>query len=105
MSYIFEPKPLSTRVLIFFNLYTYFTSVVQQPYGYNVTSQLQEPKLQLYIKPATVKVVYTILYSPEASLQWAATHLTLNHGFPVIRLSQPRRIRLDPTESLAHSLD
>jgi hypothetical protein len=23
---------------------TYFTSVVQQPYGYNVTRQLQEPK-------------------------------------------------------------
>ena len=29
----------------------------------------------------TVKVVCTILYSPETSLQWAATYLTLNHGF------------------------
>ena len=28
--------------------------------------------------PVTVKVVCTILYSPETSLQWAATHLTLN---------------------------
>ena len=42
--------------------------------------------------PVTVKVVCTIVYSPETSLQWAATHLTLNHGFPIIRLSQPKKI-------------
>ena len=29
---------------------------------------------------------------PETSLQWAATHLTLNHGFPIIRLSRPKKI-------------
>ena len=40
----------------------------------------------------TVKVVFTILYSPETLLQWAFTHLTLNHGFPIIRLSQPKKI-------------
>ena len=45
---------------------TYFTSVVQQPYGYNVTGQLQEPKD--LIRPATVKILFTILLSPEASL-------------------------------------
>jgi hypothetical protein len=38
---------------------TYFTSVVQQPYGYNVTGQLQEPKD--LIRPATAKIVFTIL--------------------------------------------
>ena len=42
--------------------------------------------------PVTVKVVCTIFYSPETSLQLAATHLTLNHGFLIIRLSQPRKI-------------
>ena len=42
--------------------------------------------------PVTVKVVCTILYSPETSLQWAATHLTLKHDFPIIRLSQPKKI-------------
>ena len=43
-----------------------------------------------HYRPATVKAVYAILYSPEASLlQVVATHLTLNHGFPIIRLSQP----------------
>jgi hypothetical protein len=38
---------------------TYFTSVVQQPFGYSVTGQLQEPKD--LIRPATAKVVLTIL--------------------------------------------
>ena len=38
--------------------------------------------------PVTVKVVCTILYSPETSLQWAATHLTLNHGFPIIHSAE-----------------
>ena len=42
--------------------------------------------------PVTFKVVCTILYSPETSLQWAAPHLTLDHGFPIIRLSQPKKI-------------
>ena len=50
--------------------------------------------------PVTVKVVCTILYSPETSLQWAATHLTLNHGFPIIRLSQPKKIA--SAKPLAH---
>ena len=52
--------------------------------------------------PVTVKVVCTILYSPETSLQWAATHLhlTLNHGFPIIRLSQPKKIA--QAKPLAH---
>jgi hypothetical protein len=45
---------------------TYITSVVQQLYGYNVTGQLQEPKD--LIRPATAKIVFTILWSPEASL-------------------------------------
>ena len=54
-----------------------------------------------HYRPATVKAVYAILYSPEASLlQVVATHLTLNHGFPIIRLSQPGGC-IDPTESLA----
>jgi hypothetical protein len=35
---------------------TYFTLVVQQPYGYNVTGQLQEPKD--LIRPATTDVVF-----------------------------------------------
>jgi hypothetical protein len=49
---------LTSEVEVFlFN--TYFTSVVQQPYGYNVTGQLQEPK-DLF-RPATAKVVFTIL--------------------------------------------
>ena len=34
----------------------------------------------------------------ETSLQWAATHLTLNHSFPIIRLSQPKKI----AKPLAH---
>jgi hypothetical protein len=38
---------------------TYFTSVVQQPSGYNVTGQLQEPKD--LIRPATAKIVFTTL--------------------------------------------
>jgi hypothetical protein len=38
----------------FFKINIYFTSVVQQPYGYNVTGQLQEPKD--LIRPATAKV-------------------------------------------------
>ena len=50
--------------------------------------------------PVTVKVVYTILYLPETSLQWAATHLTLNHALPIIRLSQPKKIA--KTKPLAH---
>ena len=40
---------------LFFKFNTYFTSVVQQPYGYNVTGQLQEPKD--LIRPATAKAV------------------------------------------------
>ena len=38
----------------------------QQPYAYYVTGQLQE--LMDLTRPATVKAVYNILYSPEASL-------------------------------------
>jgi hypothetical protein len=34
---------------------TYFITVVKQPYGYNVTGQLQEPKD--LIRPATAKIV------------------------------------------------
>jgi hypothetical protein len=37
----------------------YFTSAVQQPYGYNVTGQLQE--LNDLIRPAAAKIVFTIL--------------------------------------------
>ena len=33
------------------------------------------------IKPVTVKELYSILYSSETSLQWAASHLTLLHTF------------------------
>jgi hypothetical protein len=43
----------------FFQFNNYFTSVVQQSYGYNVTVQLQEPKD--LIRPATAKIVFTIL--------------------------------------------
>ena len=43
-----------------------FEKYLIKPYGYNVTSQSQEPKD--LIRPATAKIVYTILYSPEASL-------------------------------------
>ena len=38
----------------------------------------------------TVNVVCTILNWPETSLQWAVTHLSLNHDFPIIWLSQPK---------------
>jgi hypothetical protein len=38
---------------------SYFTSVVQQPYGYNLIGQLQEPKELIW--PATAKIVSTIL--------------------------------------------
>ena len=38
---------------------TYFNSVVQQPYGYNVTGQLQEPKD--LIRPASAKIVFAIV--------------------------------------------
>jgi hypothetical protein len=48
-------KALSMSKAYVFN--TYFTSVVQQPYGYIVTGQLQEPKD--LIRPATAKVVFT----------------------------------------------
>ena len=41
---------------------TYFTC------GYNVTGQSQESKDLTVTRPATVKVVYTMLYSSEASL-------------------------------------
>ena len=37
----------------------------------------------------TVKVVCTILSSPETSLHWTAPHLTLIHDFSNIRLSRP----------------
>ena len=37
----------------------------------------------------TVKVVCTILSSPETLLQWAAPHLTLTPDFSSIRLSRP----------------
>ena len=50
--------------------------------------------------PVTVKVVCTILKSPETSLQWAATHLTLTPDFSSIWLSEPWGC-IDPTESLA----
>ena len=46
------------------------------------------------------KVVCTILYSPETLLQWAATHLTLNNGFQIIRLSRPKKIA--ESKPLAH---
>ena len=39
---------------------------IQQPCGNNVTGQLQ--KATDLTRPATVKVVFTMLYSPEASL-------------------------------------
>jgi hypothetical protein len=52
--------------LVFLKINTYLTSVVQQPYGYNATGQLQEPKD--LNRPATAKIVFTILLSPEASL-------------------------------------
>jgi hypothetical protein len=42
---------------------TYFTSVVQQPYGYNVTGQLQEPKD--LNRPATAKVVLPYFNHPR----------------------------------------
>ena len=41
------------------------------------------------IRPVTVKVVCTILSSPETSLHWTAPHLTLIHDFSNIRLSRP----------------
>ena len=46
-------------------------------------------RIQLYIRPVTVKVVCTILSSPETLLQWAAPHLTLTPDFSNIRLSRP----------------
>jgi hypothetical protein len=55
---IFNLKVVSTADT-FFLFNTYFTSVVQQPYGYNVTGQLQEPKD--LIRPATAKIVFIIL--------------------------------------------
>ena len=54
----------------FLNSFFYLTLIllrcIQQPCGYDVNGQLQEPKD--LTRPATVKVVYTILYSSEASL-------------------------------------
>ena len=46
--------------------------------GYCLFSGFPPP--QSYIRPATVEVVCTRLYSPEASLQWADTLLILNPG-------------------------
>ena len=48
---------------------TYFTSVYPTVMSYNATGQLQEPKDVK--RPATVKLVFTILYSPEALPQRA----------------------------------
>ena len=53
-------------LVFFFYLTLILLRCIQQPCGYNVTGQLQEPKD--LTRPATVKVVYTILYSSEASL-------------------------------------
>ena len=50
----------------FSNLTLILLRCIQQPCGYDVTGQLQEPKDLTRL--ATVKVVYTILYSSEASL-------------------------------------
>ena len=50
--------------------------------------------------PVTVKVVYTLLSSPETLLQWAAAQLTLTPDFSSISLSGPWGC-IDPTESLA----
>ena len=44
---------------------------------------------RILIRPVTVKVVCTILSSPETSLHWTAPHLTLIHDFSNIRLSRP----------------
>ena len=58
----------SLKIPIAVNLTLILLRCIQQPcgYNYNVTGQLQEPKD--LTRPATVKVVYTILYSSEASL-------------------------------------
>ena len=42
--------------------------------------------IQLYIRPVMVKVVCTILSSPETSLQWAAPHVTLTPDFSDLSL-------------------
>ena len=42
-----------------------------------------------YIKPVTLKEVWSILYSPETSLKWAALHLSPMYSFLYIRLSEP----------------
>jgi hypothetical protein len=92
-------RTLSYLICYLFN--THFTSVVQQPYGYNITGQLQESKD--LIRPATAKIVFTILKSPEASLLQltsVASHLTLTPDFSSIRLSRPRGC-INSTESLA----
>ena len=48
----------------------------------------------------TVKVVCTILSSPETLLQWAAPHLTVTPDYSGIRLSGPGGC-IDHLESLA----
>ena len=93
------------------NLTLVLLGCIQQQCGYNATSQLQESR------PATVKVVYTILYSPEASLQLyynrSYSQLTFTNSFQYILLSglkgstgstQPwaERQRRSPHGSMVH---
>ena len=55
-----------TFLFFFFYLTLILLRCKQQPCDYIVTGQLQEPKD--LTRPATVEVVFTILYSSEASL-------------------------------------
>ena len=71
------------------NLTLVLLGCIQQQCGYNATSQLQESKDPT--RPATVKIVDTILYSPEASLQLYYNRsyflLTFTNSFQYILLS------------------
>ena len=51
-------------------------------------------------RPATVGSICHTVFARGFATTSVATHLTLNHGFPIIRLSQPGGC-IDPTESLA----
>ena len=57
---------ISLVLQLFLNLTLILLRCIQQPCDYNINGQLQDPKD--LTRPATVKVVYTILYSSEASL-------------------------------------
>jgi len=80
----------SVDEILFFYQYTYFTSEYSNSH---IVTQVQPANYMkpedLFFWPVTVKVVCTILSSPETLLQCAAPHLTLTPHFSSIRLSRP----------------